>query len=67
MRLSVAARRLDGALCFIGPAIWYPQESGPEGQKGYPSWEVCWTLLTQRFSALVRSANARGAGLNSWP
>jgi hypothetical protein len=34
--------------------------------KGHPSWEgVCSTLPIQRFSASVRSANTKTAGLNS--
>jgi hypothetical protein len=44
-----------------------PQRSGPEGEKEYPCWEVCWTLPIQRFSAPIRSANSTRAGLNSWP
>jgi hypothetical protein len=36
MRLSVAARRLDGAVCFIGPAIWCPSKIGVSRSKRVP-------------------------------
>ena len=43
-----------------------PQRSGPEGEKEYPCWEVCWTLPIQRFSAPIRSANSIGQLNEGW-